>query len=181
MLDYYIFGDIIVAASKIIEELKGDIKQIIPFSLNQYEIKEILNSREMFYEKIRALFNAVIEFRDSRTEGRYRSVILKAKEYIDLNYRDQDISLHTVASHVGISPNHLSTVFSQETGENFIEYLTRVRIERAKHLLSATGMKSADIAYETGFSDPHYFSFIFKKNAGLSPREYRSGKKEETS
>ena len=177
MLEYYIFGDIIVGASKIIEELGGDIKQIIPFSLQQNEIKEIINSREIFYEKIRALLHAVIEFRESRTEGRYQSVILKAKDYIERNYGNQDISLHTVASHVGISPNHLSTVFSQETGENFIEYLTRVRIERAKNLLSATGMKSADIAYETGFSDPHYFSFIFKKNTGLSPREYRSGKK----
>jgi two-component system response regulator YesN len=173
MLEYYIFGDIIVGASKVIEELGGDIKQIIPFSLKQHEIKEIINSREMFYEKIRALFYAVIEFRESRTEGRYQSVILKAKDYIERNYGDQDISLHTVASHVGISPNHLSTVFSQETGENFIEYLTRVRIERAKHLLSATNMKSADIAYETGFSDPHYFSFIFKKHTGLSPREWR--------
>jgi two-component system response regulator YesN len=177
MLEYYIFGDIIVGASKIIEELGGDIKQIIPFSLQQNEIQEIINSREIFYEKIRSLFNAVIEFRESQTGGRYQAVILKAKAYIDLNYGDQDISLHTVASHVGISPNHLSTVFSQETGENFIEYLTRVRIERAKHLLANTAMKSADIAHETGFSDPHYFSFIFKKNTGLSPREYRSGKK----
>jgi two-component system response regulator YesN len=176
MLEYYIFGDIIVAASKIIEELGGDIKHIIPFSLNPYEVKEIINSREIFYEKIRSLFNAVIEFRESRTGGRYQAVILKAKAYIDLNYGDQDISLHTVASHVGISPNHLSTVFSQETEENFIEYLTRVRIERAKHLLANTAMKSAGIAHETGFSDPHYFSFIFKKNTGLSPREYRSGK-----
>jgi two-component system response regulator YesN len=173
MLEYYVFGDIIVAASKIVEELKGDIKQIIPFSLNQYEIKEIINSREIFYEKIRSLFNAVIEFRDSQTEGRYRSVILKARKYIDLNYKDQDISLHTVASYVGISPNHLSTVFSQETGENFIEYLTRVRLERAKQLLVSTTMKSADIAWEAGFSDPHYFSFIFKKHTGLSPREWK--------
>jgi two-component system response regulator YesN len=178
MLEYYIFGDIIVAASKIIEELRGDIKKIIPFSLNQYEIKEIINSREVFYEKIRALFNAVIEFRESRTGGRYQSVILKAKAYIDRSYGDQDISLHTVASHVGISPNHLSTVFAQETGENFIEYLTRVRIERAKQLLASTTIKSADIAHETGFSDPHYFSFIFRKNTGLSPREYRGGKKQ---
>ncbi|MDR0710185.1 MAG: helix-turn-helix domain-containing protein, partial [Spirochaetaceae bacterium] len=122
-------------------------------------------------------FSAVIEFRDSRIGGRYQSVVLKAKEYIDRHYASQDISLHMVASYVGISPNHLSTVFSQETGENFIEYLTRVRIERAKNLLSATSMKSADIAFETGFNDPHYFSFIFKKNTGLSPREYRNGKK----
>jgi two-component system response regulator YesN len=74
---------------------------------------------------------------------------------------------------VGISPNHLSTVFAQATGENFIEYLTRVRIEKAKQLLRDTAMKSADIAAETGFSDPHYFSYIFKKNTGLSPREFR--------
>jgi two-component system response regulator YesN len=67
MLEYYIFGDIIVGASKIIEELGGDIKQIIPFSLQQNEIKEIINSREIFYEKIRALLYAVIEFRESRT------------------------------------------------------------------------------------------------------------------
>jgi two-component system response regulator YesN len=177
MLEYYIFGDIIVAASKIIEELGGDIKQIIPFSLNPYEIKEIIDSREIFYEKIRSLFNAVIEFRESQTGGRYQAVILRAKAYIELNYGNQDISLHTVASHVGISPNHFSTVFVQETGENFIEYLTRVRIEKAKQMLANTTMKSADIAYETGFNDPHYFSFIFKKHTGLSPREYRGGKK----
>jgi two-component system response regulator YesN len=173
MLEYYILGDIIMGASKIIEELGGDIKQIIPFSLQRNAIREIINSRDIFYEKIRSLLYAVIEFRESRTKGRYRSVILKAKDYIERNYGDQDISLHRVASHVGISPNHFSAVFSQETGENFIEYLTRVRIDRAKRLLSATGMKSADIAFETGFSDPHYFSFIFKKNTGMSPREWK--------
>jgi two-component system response regulator YesN len=178
MLEYYMFGEILVATSKIIEELHGDIKEIIPFSLDQYEIKKIINSREMFYEKIKALFNAVIEFRDSHVSGRYLSVILKAKEYIDRNYTNQDISLHTVASYVGISPNHLSTVFAQERGENFIEYLTRVRIEKAKQLLENTAMKNADIAYEAGFGDPHYFSFIFKKNTGLSPREYRISRKE---
>ncbi|MDR2246643.1 MAG: response regulator transcription factor [Treponema sp.] len=176
-LEYFILGEIVVAASKIVEELNGDIKTVLPFGLGQAELQEITSSRDIFYGKLRDLFTAVIEFRDSRVEGRYQSVILKAREYIDGHYRDQNISLPTVAGHVGISPNHLSTVFSQETGENFIEYLTRVRIERAKHLLSATSMKSADIAVETGFNDPHYFSFIFKKNTGLSPREYRSGKK----
>jgi two-component system response regulator YesN len=176
MLEYYLFGEIIVAVSKICEELNGDIKAIIPFSLNQHEISQIIKSREVFYEKIRVLLTALIEFRDSTTQGRYRSVILKAREYIDLNYGSEDISLHVVASHVGISPNHLSTVFAQETGENFIDYLTRVRIEKAKQLLKNTGMKNTDIAYETGFGDPHYFSFIFKKNTGVSPREYRSEK-----
>jgi two-component system response regulator YesN len=173
LLEYFILGEIVVAASKIVEELNGDIKTILPFGLGQAELQEITGSRDILYERIRSLFEAVIEFRDSRMEGRYHSVILKAREYIDGHYRDQNISLHTVAGHVGISPNHLSTVFSQETGENFVEYLTRVRIEKARQLLRNTAMKSADIAWETGFSDPHYFSFIFKKHTGLSPREWK--------
>ncbi|MDR0387851.1 MAG: response regulator [Treponema sp.] len=177
LLEYFILGEIIVAASKIVEELNGDIKTILPFGLGQAELQEITGSRDILYRKIRALFEAVIEFRDSRMEGRYQSVILKAREYIDGHYRDQNISLHTVAGHVGISPNHLSTVFSQETGENFVEYLTRVRIEKAKQLVMNTAMKSADIAWDIGFSDPHYFSFIFKKYTGLSPRKWKKTQK----
>ncbi|MDR1174820.1 MAG: helix-turn-helix domain-containing protein [Treponema sp.] len=177
MMVYFILGEIIVAASKIVEALNGDIKDIAPFSLDQKTLLEITRSKDIFSEKIRSLLEAVIEYRDAHTGGRYQSVIVKAREYIDRNFAAEDISLHSMAAHVGVSPNHLSAVFAQETGENFIEYLTRVRIERAKRLLSTTAMKSTDIAFETGFSDPHYFSFIFKKNTGLSPREYRNGKK----
>ncbi|MDR1576467.1 MAG: response regulator [Treponema sp.] len=173
MLGYFVLGEIIVAASKIVEAMGGDIRKIAPFSLNQEDIQHIVNSRGLFFEKVKALLSAVIEYRDAHTKGRYQSVIVKAREYIDRNFTAADISLYSTASHVGISPNHLSTVFAQETGENFIEYLTRVRMEKAKQLLQDTAMKSADIAYETGFSDPHYFSYIFKKNTGLSPREFR--------
>jgi AraC-like DNA-binding protein len=112
-------------------------------------------------------------FDDTRPDARYSAVIMKAKGYIDAHFAEQDTSLHSVASNVGISPNHLSTVFAQETGERFIDYLTRCRIEKAKELLKGTAKRSLDIAEETGFSDPHYFSFIFKKATGLTPREYR--------
>ncbi|MDR2900359.1 MAG: response regulator [Treponema sp.] len=174
LIEYYILGEIIVASSKIVEELGGNIKDIIPFTLNRFEINDILSSREIFYKKIKTLLDAVIDFRDSRQGGKYNTMILKAKDYIDRHYMDEGISLHTVASHVNFSQNHFSTIFSQETGGNFIEYLTKVRIEKAKELLINSNLKSADIAYEVGFSDPHYFSFIFKKNTGISPREFRT-------
>jgi two-component system response regulator YesN len=174
LIEYYILGEIIVSSSKIIEELGGNIKEIIPFTLNKFEINDILSSREIFYQKIKTLLDAVIDFRDSRQGGKYNAMILKAKDYIDRHYMDEGISLHTVASHVNFSQNHFSTIFSQETGGNFIEYLTKVRIEKAKELLINSNLKSADIAYEVGFSDPHYFSFIFKKNTGISPREFRN-------
>ncbi len=174
LLEYYILGEIIVVSSKIVEELGGNVKEMIPFNLNKYEINDILSSREVFYRKIKTLFDAVIDFRDSRQGGKYHAMILKAKDYIDRHYMDEDISLYAVASYVNFSPNHFSMVFSQETGGNFIEYLTKVRIEKAKELLKNSNLKSAEIAYEVGFSDPHYFSFIFKKNTGISPREFRT-------
>ncbi|MDR0707226.1 MAG: response regulator [Treponema sp.] len=174
MFAYLVIGEIIMTVSRIVEVLGGDINIISPFALTQHEVSELASSKETLLEKLRSLLNAVIEWRDAHSGGRYQAVIMKAREYIDINYTSGEISLHSTANFVGISPNHLSAVFAQETGENFIDYLTRVRIEKAKFLLKNTAMKSADIAYETGFNDPHYFSYIFKKNAGMSPREYRN-------
>ena len=173
MSAYFIFGEIIMAAAKIVEDLGGNLKDIVPFSLEKAMIRSLVASRDIFIDRLRLLIAAVIEYRGSNTGGRYRSVIVKAREYIDGNFSSGDISLYSTAAYVGISPNHLSTVFAQETGENFIDYLTRIRLEKAKQLLQNTAMKSSDIAYEIGINDPHYFSHIFKKNTGLSPREYR--------
>jgi len=87
------------------------------------------------------------DFRDSCGNLKYGRIIQKAREFINSNYHDSGISLHTVAAVVNLSPNHFSTIFSQETGETFIEYLTRVRIENAKKLLTEGKMKTTDIAY----------------------------------
>jgi two-component system response regulator YesN len=173
MTAYFILGEIVMAASRIVEDMDGDLKEIVPFSLEKGVIRSLIASRNIFIENLTALLTAVIEYRNSHTGGRYRAVIVKAREYINRHYASGDISLYSTASYVGISPNHLSTVFAQETGEKFIDYLTRIRLEKAKQLLQSTAMKNTDIAFETGFNDPHYFSHIFKKNIGLSPREYR--------
>lgn len=118
--------------------------------------------------------NDAVRFEENNSVyTKHRPIIIRAKEYIDENYMSQDISLNSVADHVHTSPNHFSTVFSQEAGETFIEYLTRARINRAKQLLLRGDMRCSDITYEVGYSDPHYFSFIFKKIVGLSPREFK--------
>ena len=82
-----------------------------------------------------------------------------------------------MASHVALSNNHFCTVFSQEMGVTFTEYLTNVRITRARELLTTTPMRTSDVAYAVGYNDPHYFSYLFKKNTGLSPRDYRKDDK----
>lgn len=174
LISYYVIGDLIIAASKLIDELGGEINEVIPSLSHRSRIEEFLSSREVFIRELRQILQEVIDYRNSRTCGKYHAMIFKARQYIDRHFADPDISLHSVAEAVNVSPNHFSTVFSQETGETFIEYLTSVRLSRSKYLLRHTRMKSADIAYEAGFNDPHYFSFIFKKNTGVSPREFRA-------
>jgi two-component system response regulator YesN len=177
LISYYLLYDLMVAISKIINELGGDAQEVIPWLSNKSQLTEIASSKETFCEGVKSILDTFIDFRELKSAGKYYEMIQKAKQHINLHFADQDISLHSVASIVHVSPNHFSTVFSQETGETFIEYLTRVRINKSKDLLLTTALRSADIAYEVGFGDPHYFSYIFKKHTGISPREFRTGSK----
>jgi len=115
-----------------------------------------------------------LAFRDSRPNGQHQNLIRLAKEYIEQHYIDPDLTLKNVASRANLSASHFSTVFSQETCQTFKEYLTEMRINKAKELLRMTTLRSADIAYQVGYNDPHYFSSVFKKNTGFSPLEFRS-------
>ena len=169
----YILVDLIFAVSKLIEKLGGDIKELKPEILQRKFIDDAVIDENAFPQILRDVLNFALEYRDSKMSGKYADVILKAKQFIEENYADQNTTLTTVAEAVCLSPNHFSTIFSQECKTTFIEYLTNVRMENAKRLMRETDMKGYDIAYECGFSDPHYFSYIFKKNTGLSPREYK--------
>jgi two-component system response regulator YesN len=87
------------------------------------------------------------------------------------------VSLRELAEHVNLSTNHFCTVFSQATGKTFTEYLTDLRMEKAKELLSNAALRTSDVAYQVGFNDPHYFSYLFRKHEGVSPRDYRAAGK----
>jgi two-component system response regulator YesN len=73
-----------------------------------------------------------------------------------------------------MSNSRFSTVFSQQTGQTFTEYLIYLRLNKAKEMLRTTDTRSSQIAREVGYNDAHYFSYIFKKNAGITPSEYRA-------
>ncbi len=117
-----------------------------------------------------------IELRDKAAGRQYRSLLKQAVCYIDANFQNEDISLNRVAKEVNISANYLSAVFSQEMGTTFVEYLTAKRMEKARELLHDSELRSGEIALAVGYKDPHYFSFLFKKTQGCTPREYRAGK-----
>lgn len=114
-----------------------------------------------------------------RTEIAYdnrNSAIKRAKKYIDENYTREDISLKSVASAMNFSPTYFSFLFKKEMGMNFINYLTQVRIGKAKSLLCCTRKMVYEVACEVGFRDYRYFSQIFKKYTGQTPHEFQSNR-----
>lgn len=100
--------------------------------------------------------------------------IERAMEYVKQHFMDPDLSLKEVCKHVSISSSYFSSLFKQNTGRTFVEFVTYERMEKAKELLNMTSMKSYEIAYAVGYSDPHYFSVAFKKHTGDTPTEYRN-------
>ncbi|HEX3023346.1 MAG TPA: response regulator [Lachnospiraceae bacterium] len=127
-------------------------------------------------QSLQRIFLATIRKRNEVALGKYRGIVETAKDYIASNYAREDISLNQVAGCVNISPSHFSTIFSQEVGETFIEYLTSVRMSKAKELLRCSNLKSSEVGYAVGYKDPHYFSYIFKKTQNCTPKEYRNGR-----
>lgn len=120
------------------------------------------------------LMRRAMELNDKEQESQGKKLIKKALEYIEANYARESLSLNEAAGAVDVSANYFSAVFSQEMEMTFTEYVTKKRMEKAKELLRQTEKHSGEIAAEIGFKDPHYFSFVFKKTQGCTPREYRS-------
>lgn len=100
-------------------------------------------------------------------------IVKMAQEYISEHYTE-NITLSEVAENVGISSGYLSTIFHQNMECGFVDYLNQVRIERACCYLEQNYLKTYEIAYKVGFRDEKYFSKVFKKIKGMSPKEYRS-------
>ena len=119
------------------------------------------------------MISQAIEIRDQNSGNKNRSILKTAVDFIDEHYMDEDISLNTAANVANVSSNHFSALFSQNMGQTFIEYLTSLRMNKAKELLRCTGMRSSEIAGEIGYKDAHYFSYLFKKTQGMTPSDYR--------
>ena len=124
------------------------------------------------------MISQAIEIRDQNSGNKNRSILKTAVDFIDSHYMEEDISLNTVANVANVSSNHFSALFSQNMGQTFIEYLTSLRMNKAKELLRCTGMRSSEIAGEIGYKDAHYFSYLFKKTQGMTPSDYRKAREE---
>lgn len=129
---------------------------------------------EELHRGVERYFTVCFEKVSRISEVKGRNGIKQALDYIN-NYYDKDISLKYIADKVGLNPSYFSRFFKKETGESFIDYLTKIRIEKSKQLLSK-GIKAVEAAEKVGYPNYTYFSKLFKKTVGINPSDYSEGK-----
>ncbi|MEJ8735239.1 MULTISPECIES: response regulator [Mediterraneibacter] len=154
------------------DETGIDEKTVLQWEKPLFE--EIVNQgrAEQMEELLLRFCLSIMEAASKEREDLGKCMAEKALEYIDQNYQDSSLSLNSVSKALAISTSYFSALFKTQTGETFIEALTKIRMEKAKELLCTTQLKSYEIAEKVGYSDAHYFGSIFKKNEGMTPKEY---------
>lgn len=174
MVRLYICMDIYIAAQSFARTLGISGEQFTEQFGTADEIQEKLKTSSSAASHLCSLLRQCIKWRIESVHDNSFGIVYKAKDHIDKNYMDENISLRSVAEAVGLSPSYLSALFKREIGQNLSEYLTNVRIRRSKELLCCTSKMIYEIAYDVGFRDYRYFSQIFKKYTGQTPRQFQN-------
>jgi len=131
---------------------------------------------EDFQSKIYEIIERLSMFLTQDNMASGKKIVGDIKTMLDNDYY-KDLKLTQIATKYYINPSYLSTLFLQETGKNFSQYLTDIRISKAKEFLTTTRLSSERIAEYVGYNDRSYFISVFKKSVGLSPSAYREENK----
>ncbi|MBP3239192.1 MAG: response regulator [Oribacterium sp.] len=168
----YLILNIRFTVIRFVEDFGMDQKQFL--EKLPFDIHELEGNSERIPDYVISMLRLAFSLRDQESENKSHTVVQEALPYIEKHYMEEDISLNSVATVAGISSTYFSSMFSQEMGKTFTEYLTELRMNKAKELLSTKKLHTAEVAQAIGYKDAHYFSFVFRKTQGMSPKEYRS-------
>ncbi|WJH34697.1 helix-turn-helix domain-containing protein [Paenibacillus sp. CC-CFT747] len=165
---------------KQLEDLLGDLFRLLLKRLNArdvypFEGKEVFGQGAGKEEGFPVFREAVLELLSilgAKRKGQAKDPVEEAKRYIE-SHLAQEASLEEVAEMLGLNSSYFSQLFKQSTGETFVQYRIRRRMEKAKKLLQLPHYRITDITYEVGYSDHPHFTKTFKKYTGLSPSDYR--------
>lgn len=165
--------NVISSILNVATELEINIKDNFDRNLQLYDcIFKIDNMPDMkAYLKDMAI--STIKIIKKAYVKKVNKVITDIQDYIEKNISNSGLSLSNAAREYYLNPSYLSRIFKQETGQTFVEYLTKIRMEKAAKLIMETDMKAYQIAEEIGITDPHYFSICFKKYTGMSVNDFK--------
>ncbi len=166
--------EITVSINKLARDFQLDTGEIFGNAFTCYEDEYRNKSLDEVHNRVEKLCINLMEHISNKRQNITEMLVEKAKDYIRNNYGDNELTIQKVADYLHISPSYLSMIFKKEAKVTFLKYLVKIRLEVAKELLGRTEMKTFQIAERIGYPEINYFSYFFKKNFGMSPREYRN-------
>lgn len=143
--------------------------------LSNQNIFEIINKMDLLSEVKIFASRYVQQCRKavgSLNSSQYNSLVLETIEYVDKHF-DEEISLADIALRINTNSSYLSRIFLRDTGEKFVDYLSQIRINKAKHFLRCSDVKVNEAGILVGYWNPRYFNRVFKKYVGISPSSYK--------
>lgn len=168
------FMEVMAAFLQLIQTYHLDFIEVFGEDFNFFNPLESITSMESLREWVKDSSIKISHLIKRERVDSASLVVNSAKQYVKDNYYDCELTVEALSEHLHMSPAYFSTLFKRETGSTFITYLTEVRLEMALKLLNTTDDKSYIIAEKVGYSEPNYFSYVFKKKYGVSPTKYRN-------
>lgn len=153
------------ASEESIKEL-GRLEQMADKVVEGLDVKELLSL-------LTEMQNVVLGEKKGEITGNIRDYVKEAVAYINENYFEE-LTLSGLSEKYAVESSYFSKLFKQETGENLMLYIASRRMEKAKELMRREDINIAEVAFMVGYDDYTYFSKVFKKHVGVSPREYRN-------
>lgn len=153
----------------------GEIGDVSRYLGSEKELRKRILDREeeleLLQETIRILTDCC-DFIAERKKSHAQVIVQKALDYMNSHYKD-NLSLRSVADSVYLSPNYLGALLRSELGYSFTDLLINIRINKAKELLQDSHVKLYEVAESIGYKNIGYFTNLFKRITGLTPKEYR--------
>lgn len=164
--------ELTVLLSRATIEAGADIQEVFLFNKNHINDIQHFTSIEELSRWLTGVMHRFVGYTFDFVQSKHSDVVYKAMEYVKTYYMKR-ITLDDVAQHVYLSRSYLSSIFKKETGRSLVAYINQVRIAKSKLFLLDGGIPIADIAGMCGFDDQSYFTKVFKRETGVSPKRYR--------
>ncbi len=169
-----VVSNIYLQAINILKQTGVQIEDVLDEPGKQYNILLGNKTVDATMNDILQIALKISDYLERTRQGNHSNIIQKSCNYLATHYKSKELSLNSVAKQFNMSSCYFSVVFKHETGQTFIDYLTKIRIEKAKELLLCTDMRTYEIADEVGYENSTYFSTLFKKNTGMTPKEFKN-------
>jgi len=164
--------ELIVIISHATIDAGADMNEILLYNTNYIKMLEQFASIEELSVWVTGIMHRFISYSFDFTQVKHSNVVYKVMEYVKSHY-DQKISLDDIAQNVYLSRTYLSSIFKEETGQSLYTYINNLRVEKSKRYLLDDAIKLVDIAGLCGFEDQSYFTKVFKRTTGESPKKFR--------